>query len=159
MISIRPSTILLCVASLLAFTPAFADTDLRDRYIAASQAMGENMLTMLKACAPQLDMSDIDFEFSERMTESVSCVVETHIDRFGRDETEALVEEAEAMGQRSFSSLQEMSSIQTDYPRLSNDAMLEISQACGTIEASQDLELTQFMVDNMSSLTACFTAE
>lgn len=153
MIRTRPFFLFVAV---LAAGNAQADPELRDRYIAASQQMGENMLTVIEACAPDLDTRDVDFDYTPRMNDAVECIIETHIDRFGRDETVALVEEAEAMGQRTFSSLQEMASIQQDFPRLSTQGMMEITQQCGAIEASQDLPLTQLMQDNMAVLTACF---
>ena len=146
----RPTTALAVLTALFAAGSAAADNELRDRYIAASQQMGENMLEVIEGCAPGIDTRDIDFEYSPRMMDAVSCVIDTHIERFGRDETEALVEEAEAMGERSFSSLQEMGTIQQDYPRLSSEGMIEITQQCGVIEASQDLPLTRLMRDNMA---------
>lgn len=157
MIDYRPFPALALAACLFAAGPAQADEDLRDRYIAASQKMGESMLEVIEACATGIDTSGIDFEYTDRMIESVDCVVETHIERFGRDETEALVEEAEAMGERSFSSLQEMAAMQEDYPRLSAPEMLEINQACGTIQASQDLPISRLMRENMADLAACFS--
>lgn len=149
--------VLAVAAALAPLSSAQADSELRDRYIAASQQMGEGMLKVVQACAPQIDMSEIDFDYTPRMVEAVSCVVDTHIDRFGRAETVALVEEAEAMGERSFSSLQEMTTMQQDYPRLSDPAMLEINQTCGTIEASRDLPLTSLMQENMAQMAACFS--
>lgn len=142
----------------LASGTVHADEGLRDRYITASQNIGENMLDVIEECAPALDTRGIDFEYTERMADSVECVVEAHIDRFGRDETEALVDEAEAMAGRSFSSLEEMTTLQQEYPRLSDPAMLEINQACGTVEASKDLPLSRLMQDNMAKLAGCFSA-
>jgi len=149
--------LLVVAAAVAPLGSAQADNELRDRYIEATQQMGENMLEVVKACAPEIDMSEIDFDYTPRMVEAVGCVVETHIDRFGRAETEALVEEAEAMGERSFSSLQEMATMQQDYPRLSEPEMLEINQACGTIEASRDLPLSNVMQENMAQMAACFS--
>lgn len=156
----RPWILLAVTASALFWASSVhADEELRDRYIAATQAMGENMLDVLRDCAPEIDYSGIDFEYSPEMTEAVGCVVEGHIERVGRDETVALVEEAEAMGQRSFGSLQDMTTMQEDYPRLSSQAMMELSQECGTIEASQDLPLSQLMRENMGELAACFSGQ
>ena len=143
-------------AALLASGAARADDDLRDRYIAATQEMGKTMRDVMQACAPGVDLSEVDFEYTPRMTESVACVIEIHVDRFGRPATVELVEEAEAMGERSFSSLQEMTEIQQEYPRLSDPAMLEISRTCGTFEASQDLPLSRLMRENMDKMAACF---
>lgn len=148
--------VVIVAVALAALSPVRADTELRDRYIEATQQMGENMLKVVQACAPEIDVSEIDFDYTPRMVEAVGCVVDTHIDRFGRAETVALVEEAEAMGERSFSSLQEMAMMQQDYPRLSEPAMLEINQACGTIEASRDLPLSRVMQENMAQMAACF---
>jgi hypothetical protein len=151
----RLMTAVVLAGALSAFSAVRADDELRDRYIAATQEMGENMLAVMQACAPDVDMSDVDFDYTPRMTEAVACVIETHIDRFGRPATVELVAQAEAMGERSFSSLQEMTEIQQEYPRLSDTAMLEINQACGTIEASQDLPLSRLMRENMDKMAAC----
>lgn len=149
--------VLATVAVLVPVSPAHADSELRDRYIVATQQMGEGMMEMVQACAPEIDTSEIDFDYTPGMVEAVDCVIDSHIERFGRAETEALVEEAEAMGERSFSSLQEMAAMQQDYPRLSEPAMLEINQACGTIEASRDLPLSRLMQENMAQMAACFS--
>ena len=154
----RRAAFLLLSIGVAASATTHADDGLRDRYIAASQQIGETMLDVIEDCAPDLDTSGIDFEYTERMVDSVECVVETHTDRFGKDETEALVEEAEAMADRTFASLQEMATLQQEYPRLSDSAMLEINQACGTVEASQDLPLSRLMQDNMAKLAGCFSA-
>ncbi|GEM_PF-6349068 len=154
---IQPLAVLLIAAALLASGSARADAELRDRYILASQKMGENMLKVIEACAADLDTSDIDFDYTPRMTEAVGCIIDKHIQRYGRDETVALVEDAEAMGERSFSSLQDMASIQQEYPRLATPGMMEITQQCGVIEASRDLPLTKLMQDNMATLAPCFT--
>lgn len=146
-------------AGLAVVAPAQADTELRDRYITASQKMGQGMLQVIKACAPEVDTSGIDFEYSPRMIDAVDCVIETHIERFGREETVALVEQAEAMGERSFSTLKEMSDMQEDYPRLSDPVMGEIHQACGTIAASQDLPITGLMRENASKMAECFAGQ
>jgi hypothetical protein len=157
MLIFRTLTGLALAAGLSVPGPVQADTELRDRYVAASQQMGENMLKVIEDCAPGLDTSGIDFEHTPRMMEAVGCVIDTHIERFGRDETEALVAEAEAMGERSFSSLQEMGTMQQDYPRLSSPGMVEITQQCGVVEASQDLPISRLMQDNMGELMACFS--
>ncbi|MBY6205194.1 hypothetical protein [Halomonas denitrificans] len=158
MIDSRRAALLLLSIGVTASATAYADDGLRDRYVAASQQIGETMLDVIEDCAPDLDTSGIDFEYTERMVASVECVVETHIERFGRAETVALVEEVEAMADRTFSSLQEMATLQQDYPRLSDPAMLEINQDCGTVEASQDLPLSALMQDNMAKLAGCFSA-
>src|SRR6056297_1621356 len=157
MLTSRMFTASFLVACLSAANPAQADTELRDRFIAAGQQMGEGMLEVMKGCAPDIDTSEVDLEYTPRMTEAVSCVVDRHIERFGRDETVALVEQAEAMGERPFSSLQEMATIQEDYPKLSTPAMAEFNQACGMVEASQDSSMARLMQENMAELTACFS--
>ena len=159
MTKLRFMTAFVLIAASFSFDTAQADGGLRDRYIAATQEMGENMLAVMQACVPDVDMSDVDFDYTPRMTEAVACVIETHIDRFGRPATVDLVEQAEAMGERSFSSLREMTEIQQEYPRLSDPAMLEINQTCGTIEASQDLPLSRLMRENMDKMAACFAEQ
>lgn len=150
--------VLFAAALLAALNPAArADTELKDRLVAASEQMGENMLDVIRACAPDIDMSGIEVEYTPRMTESVACVVDTHIERFGRDETEALVEQAEQMAERSFSTLQEMTRLQQEYPRLSSSELVEINQQCGTLEASRELPMNQLMQENMAQLSACFS--
>lgn len=156
---LRTLSLSLTATASLWVLPVQADDELRDRYIAATQVMGDKMLKVINDCAPDIDTSDVDFDYSERMTEAVGCVIEGHIDRFGKGETEALVGEMEALSERSFSSLQEMTALQTEYPRLSENAMMELNMACGTMEASQDLDLTRVMQDNMASLAGCFTQE
>ncbi|MGK7297371.1 MAG: hypothetical protein ACNS61_16365 [Candidatus Wenzhouxiangella sp. M2_3B_020] len=156
MTMLRFTTASILTGALLAFGAARADDELRDRYIAATQEMGKTMLDVMQACAPDVDMSGVDFDYTPRMTEAVGCVIETHIDRFGRPATVELVEQAEAMGERSFSSFREMTEIQQEYPRMSDPAMLEINQVCGTIEASQDLPLSRLMQENMDKMAACF---
>ncbi len=151
--------ILAALAVVVALPNAHADSELRDRFIAASQDMGESMMKAVKACAPEIDISGIDFEYTPRMVEATECVVETHIERFGRAETEALVEQAEAMSERSFSSLQEMTMLQQDYPALSSPELVEINQNCGTLEASSDLPMNRVMRENMSQLAACFSQQ
>lgn len=146
------------LAAFFLFLPAAqADSELRDRFIAASERMGQNMLDVIGACAPGIDTSGIEMEYTPRMTEAANCVVDTHVERFGREETEVLVEQAEAMAERSFSSLQEMSRLQQDYPRLSDPALIEINQQCGTLEASRELPMNQLMQENMAQLADCFS--
>ena len=144
-------------AALVLCASAQAGEELRDRYIEASKSMGEGMLEVLQDCAPDVDMSGINFDYTPRMTEAVGCLIDTHIDRLGRDKTVELVEAAEEMGERSFSTMQEMASMQEDYPVLSSPAMVEISQECGTIEASKDLPLSQLMQENMADFMGCFS--
>lgn len=156
---LRTVSLSLTLAATLGMAPAHADDELRDRYIAATQVMGDQMLDVINDCAPDIDTSEIDFDYSDRMTEAVGCVIDGHIERFGKDETEALVGEMEALSERSFSSLQEMSTLQAEYPRLSDEALMELNMSCGTMEASQDLDLTRLMQDNMAALASCFTLE
>lgn len=159
MIILRLMTVLVVTGALFTFDAARADEELRDRYIAATQELGESMLEMMRACAPDIDMSGVDFEYTPRMEEAVACVIDAHIDRLGRPATVELVEQAEAMGARPFSSIQEMAELQQDYPRLSDPAMLEINQTCGTMEASQDLPLNRLMRENMDRMAACFAEQ
>jgi hypothetical protein len=151
----RILSVLAAVAA--AVSTAQADEALRDRFIAASERTGENMLDVIRECAPDIDTSGIEVEYTPEMTEAANCVVDTHIERFGRDETEALVEQAEAMAERSFSSLQEMSTLQQDYPRLSDPALVEINRECGTLEASRDLPMNRLMQENMAKMSACLS--
>jgi hypothetical protein len=51
-----------------------------------------------------------------------------------------------------------MASLQQDYPELSSEAMIELNQECGTLEASRELPMNQLMRDNMSRLAACYSA-
>jgi len=119
--------------------------------------MGEQMLEVIRRCAPDVDTSSVDFDYSPKMIEAVSCLIDRHIDRFGRAETVTLVEQAEAMSERSFSSMQEMATMQEDYPQLSTPAMGELNQACGMVEASQESSMARLMQNNMSELMACFS--
>lgn len=136
-----------------------ADPDLNQRFIAASQKMGEGMIELVKSCAPSIDLSGVDAEFTPRMREATECVVDTHIERFGRGQTEELVEQAEAMAAQSFSSLQEMTTLQQDYPRLSSPDLLEINRSCGTLEASNDLPMNRVLRENMAQMTDCFSGQ
>lgn len=155
-----PMIRILAALALAAVVPtAHADTELRDRFIAASQQMGENMMEVVQACAPDLDLSEVNFDYTPGMVEATECVVDTHIERFGRSETEELVEQAEAMAERSFSSLQEMTTFQQEYPQLSRPELVEINQSCGTLEASNDLPMNRIMRENMMQLMECFSQE
>lgn len=145
-----------CVALMLAPVPAVADSDLVDRYIAASQKSAQSMLDVLKTCAPQVDFSSVNFDFTPKMREGVECVIDAHIEQTNRAETVALVEEAEAMADAGFDSMREMISLQEQYPRLGNDRMMGINQSCGTIEASREQPLYQVVQNNMAALTPCF---
>jgi hypothetical protein len=158
MISLRIAAVAVLAAACSAPAVAQSDAELRERFIAASEQMGENMLDVIRDCAPDIDMSGIEVEYTPAMTEAAHCVVETHIERYGKDETEVLVEQAEAMAERSFSSLQEMANMQQDYPELSSEALIELNQECGTLEASRELPMNQLMRDNMSRLAACYSA-
>ena len=144
-------------AALLALAlPAQADTALTERYIAASEQLSQSMLSALASCAPGLNLTGTELAYTPAMRNAVSCVIDSHLDRFGRAETEAMIAEAEAMSARGFSSLAEMAAMQADYPRLSAAHMMELNQSCGTIEASQDLPLTRLMAQNMGQIAACF---
>jgi hypothetical protein len=148
----------LAVAAGLSFSgTAQADSELIDRYVAASQQAGKQMLKLVENCAPGIDTSEVDFEYSERMTESANCLIETHVERYGRDETVALVEDAEAMSEREFSSFSEMMDMPEDFPRLTSPEVAEINQECGTVEASQDMPLSRLMQENMDQMMACFS--
>lgn len=142
-----------------AISPVSADSALTERYIVATQSMGENMLEMIESCAPGLDTSEVHFDYTPRMREAVSCIITNHVDQLGYDQTVALVEQAEAMGQRSFASLHAMASTQEDYPLLSSEVMIELTQSCGTVEASQDLPMGDLMRNNMDKMAACFAAQ
>jgi len=148
---------LAAAAGLSFLSTAQADSELVDRYVAASQKAGEQMLKLVEGCAPGIDTSEVDFEYSDRMTEAVNCLIETHVERFGREETVRLVEDAEAMSERGFSSFSEMMDMPDDYPRLTSPEVAEINQECGTVEASQDMPLSRLMQENMDQMMACFS--
>jgi hypothetical protein len=140
-----------------AFDSAYGDQELKDRFVAASEEMGKGMMALVKSCAPGVDLSGVDGEYTPQMVDAAHCVVDTHIQRFGRAETETLVAEAEAMAERSFSSFQEMNALQQDYPLLSGQALLEINRSCGTFDASRDFPLNRVMRQSMASMADCLS--
>jgi hypothetical protein len=50
-----------------------------------------------------------------------------------------------------------MSTLQQDYPRLSDPALVEINRECGTLEASRDLPMNRLMQKNMAKMAACLS--
>jgi len=151
----RPMILSSILLACFAVDSASGNQGLKDRFVVASEEMGEAMMEMVRSCAPGIDLSGVESAYTPRMVDAAHCVIDLHVDQFGQAETEALVSQAEAMAEQSFSSFQEMESLQQNYPRLSNPALSEINRSCGTFEAANDYSLNRVMRQSMASMADC----